>query len=77
MIKYLLLLALIGFLWWLWRKSRRSADSSERPAPAAERMVSCAYCGLNQPVSESLLAQGRYYCCPAHREEAGAAPTED
>ncbi|TMQ77975.1 hypothetical protein ACCUM_2426 [Candidatus Accumulibacter phosphatis] len=33
-------------------------------------MVQCAHCGVNQPVSESVLANGRYYCCAAHLREA-------
>ncbi len=36
-----------------------------------ERMVQCAHCGVNQPISESLLANGRYYCCAAHLRESG------
>jgi uncharacterized protein len=36
----------------------------------AERMVQCAHCGVNQPVSESILANDRYYCCAAHLREA-------
>ena len=35
-----------------------------------ERMVECAHCGVNQPVSESILANHRYYCCAAHVRQA-------
>jgi hypothetical protein len=33
-------------------------------------MVACALCGVNQPVSESILANDRYYCSAAHLREA-------
>jgi len=33
-------------------------------------MVKCAHCGVNQPVGESILANGRYYCSTDHRHEA-------
>ncbi len=68
MTKYLLLIVLAGIAWWLWRKSRVSDSSAQPPVPrAAEYMVKCSHCGVNQPISESILADGRYYCCAAHR----------
>lgn len=72
--KYLLLIALFFFVLALWRKLASSGSASKAPPPrAAEQMVKCAHCGVNQPVSESILTQGRYYCCPAHRHEAESA----
>ena len=73
MTKYLLLIGLVWLVWWVWRKARSSL-----PAPAerqtfereAERMVQCAHCGVNQPLSESILANGRYYCCAAHLDQS-------
>jgi uncharacterized membrane protein len=51
MTKYLLLIGLAFFVWWLWRKARAPrAGSGQRPR-AIERMVQCAHCGVNQPVS--------------------------
>ena len=71
MTKYLLLIALIVIVVWMWRKARatRSGEPGVAVPRAAERMVKCAYCGVNQPVSESTLADGRYYCCTAHRHD--------
>jgi uncharacterized protein len=34
-------------------------------------MVRCAHCGLHVPAAEALSADGRWYCCEAHRA-AGA-----
>ncbi|EXI87995.1 MAG: hypothetical protein AW11_02288 [Candidatus Accumulibacter regalis] len=77
MTKYLLLIGLVWVLWWFWRKSRTSSRGSAANHHTtvqreAERMVQCTRCGVNQPVSESVLADGRYYCCAAHRD-AGAS----
>ncbi|HRD93240.1 PP0621 family protein [Accumulibacter sp.] len=77
MSKYLLLIGLACVFWWLWRKSRASSrgEAGTRTVQReAERMVQCARCGVNQPVSESILADGRYYCCAAHLHDA---PSDD
>lgn len=75
MTKYLLLIAFGWIVWWLWRKPRRQDSESPRISPqrAAERMVVCAHCGVNQPLSESIQAGERYFCCPAHQRDAEAA----
>lgn len=72
MTKYFLLFALVLFVWWLWRKSGSPRSTTRRRTVLREpeRMVECAHCGVNQPVSESILANDRYYCCPAHLREA-------
>ena len=74
MFKFLLLAAFVFLVVGLLRQTR-AARSSRPPAPAErapERMVKCAYCGVNQPISESILTHGKYYCCDAHRQQAGA-----
>lgn len=70
--KFLLLIALFFFVLWLLRKLGTARPEVQAPpaSRAAERMVKCAHCGVNQPVSESILTHGRYYCCLAHRHEA-------
>jgi len=76
MTKYLLLIGLVWVVWWLWRKSRMSsrADAASRSTVQreAERMVQCTRCGVNQPVSESILVKGRYYCCAAHLDDSAS-----
>jgi uncharacterized protein len=52
----------------------QGASASQTRLPSrqrkVERMVQCAHCGVNQPVSESILADDRYYCCAAHLRQA-------
>lgn len=70
--KYLLLIALFFVVLWALRKAQASRAKDQVPpaSRASERMVKCAHCGVNQPVSESILTNGRFYCCIAHRHEA-------
>lgn len=70
MTKYLLLAGLVLFVWWAWRKARTKRGAAAQPMREVERMVECAHCGVNQPVSESILANHRYYCCAAHFRQA-------
>ncbi len=70
--KFLLLIVLVIAVLLVLRKlqgARQKSPSRSSPA-AAERMVACARCGVNQPVSESVLSDGKYYCGNAHRQEA-------
>lgn len=70
--KYLILIALFFVVLWFLRKNRFLRKSTPPPARAPERMVRCVHCGVNQPLSESILSQGRYYCCAEHRQEGEA-----
>jgi hypothetical protein len=69
--KFLLWIAFVVIVLLLLRNTQgaRSRRNARRARPP-ERMVSCAVCKLNQPVSESLCVDGRYYCCAAHQREA-------
>ena len=75
--RFLIVFALFGIVWWLLRRiavarlSQRRQWASREP----EQMVTCAHWGVNQPVSESVLVDGRYYCCQEHGR--AAAPTDD
>ena len=65
--KYLLLIALVLFVLWVMRRNRGRAAASPPATRPAEKMVSCAHCGVNLPVSESICSEGRHYCCVAHQ----------
>ncbi|MDR0777805.1 MAG: hypothetical protein LBE81_14405 [Azonexus sp.] len=69
--KFLLLLALFGVLWWVWPK-RAAMPPPVRPDPPVERMVACAHCGLLLPESDSIGDGERHYCSEAHHREGEA-----
>lgn len=69
--KFLLFVALLGVVWWLWRK--RSVRPALPPTPPApERMVVCQHCHVHLPESDSIADGEQFYCCDAHRQ---AGPT--
>jgi uncharacterized protein len=55
-------------------KMREVANKSQSGAPGrrpqkpveSEKMARCAHCGVYFPASESVSADGRDYCSPAH-----------
>jgi uncharacterized protein len=40
-------------------------------------MVVCAQCGVHLPQSDSIKANGAYFCCEAHRLAANPPATND
>lgn len=70
MTKYLLLFLLALVVWWAWKK-RRPADPGggdrNAAAPAPERMVRCAHCGVHLPESDAVSDGQRHFCNEAHR----------
>lgn len=70
--KFLLLVALLGVLWWVWKKRAAVPPPVSRPEPQAEKMVACAHCGLLLPESDSIAAGALHYCSEAHRQAAEA-----
>ncbi|MGE5490097.1 MAG: PP0621 family protein [Actinomycetota bacterium] len=67
MLKYFVLFVVMAIVWWRWREASRRRGTVSPQQPPVERMVACAHCGVNQPLSESLAAGERFYCCDAHR----------
>ena len=69
---FLVVLAVLG--WWWWRKRQHPRAEGKPPVLLEpERMVVCARCGVNQPLSECVRSgrtDGLYFCCEAHRREA-------
>lgn len=68
--KYLLLLALLGVVWWVWKKRTAVPPPAARPDPRPEKMVVCAQCGLLLPESDSIAVGDVHYCSEAHRQAA-------
>lgn len=70
--KFLLLLVVIGVVYWLFTSYKRKAGCEAQPqGPAgSEDMVRCAQCGLHLPRSESLPAGTSFYCSAEHRRQS-------
>ncbi len=65
----LLFLVAIAVVVYLLLKSYRGRPSREDVPGKAEDMVRCAQCGVHLPRSESILADGKFFCSDAHRRE--------
>ena len=81
--KYLIVLALLAYLYFTWRKQRRPGRGGGTTAPGAgpasgaghppQEMVRCDHCGLHLPRNESLTdGRGKVFCCNQHREQGDA-----
>ena len=74
MSRLLFIIAIIAVIF-LWVKSVRKQQQSNRDEPAAsgsEEMVRCAVCGVHLPRSEGYFVMGKYYCSEAHsRNQTG------
>ena len=72
--KFLLLLALVLIVAWLWRSSRRKAtsarDEEAPPQTGQQEMVRCAHCGVHLPHGEALVGRIGRYCSAEHRQAA-------
>lgn len=73
--KYLLVLAVVGVAFWIWRNNRRAeaADraAQRRPAPTPAKpvtMVACRVCGTHLPHTEAVQGHRGAYCSAEHRQ---------
>jgi uncharacterized protein len=66
-VKIILLVLGLLFVYWLLRGYRRRLDRRNEPTAAgAETMVQCAQCGLHLPRSESVAARNLHFCSLDH-----------
>jgi len=77
--KYLLVMALVLVVFWIWRHNReaeRETRAARPPAPQREpaitEIVACDVCHVHLPRSEALIGSRGIYCSDAHRRQAGA-----
>jgi len=63
--KILLLALVVWLLLTILRNYRRSLDAAP-PATKEGNMVRCEQCNIYVPESESILKDGKRYCCEAH-----------
>ncbi|RZJ09454.1 MAG: hypothetical protein EOP39_11395 [Rubrivivax sp.] len=69
--KYVLLLALLGLLFFIlgMKRGRPREPESRSPQPPAQpkAMLRCAECGMHLPADEALPGQGGVFCSSSHR----------
>jgi len=72
--KFLLFLAILLLVVWLWRSGRRSEQRSDEATPSAppgpQEMVRCAHCGVHLPHGDAVVGRIGLYCSPEHRQLA-------
>ena len=78
--KYLLVMALVLGVFWMWRHNRHVEKKEERDKAKRQAavqklppvdIVACAVCGVHLPKSEALRSADSYFCGDAHRRQAG------
>jgi uncharacterized protein len=76
--KYLLLIAIVLLVLWVWRGSRRGGSQERtaappKPGPQQQEMIRCPVCQVHFPRSDALPGpDGQLYCCAEHRARGGA-----
>lgn len=59
------LIVIIALVYWLLTSYRKKIPKQDETTQTQD-MVSCAFCGINLPKSESVKTDEKYYCCAAH-----------
>jgi len=69
MAKIILLILALLLVYWVFssRRKGRQPVNDDKPEKMAEKIVVCAHCQLHVPESESVVFDGRHYCCEEHR----------
>ncbi len=75
MMKYLVLVLVIGAVFW-WARSRSRTTGRKRHAapPALQAMVPCAHCGVYLPRAQAVPGVLGIYCSDEHRRVCGDRP---
>lgn len=68
MSRLLFFAAIAGLIYLVLRSYRNNSTPPTQQPPRSEDMVKCAQCGVHVPKGESVQAQGRNFCCAAHRD---------
>lgn len=65
MSRLILIVVIVALVLWFLKSYRRQSPKQDA-SPETQDMVACAHCGVNLPKADSLLVEGKYYCCAAH-----------
>jgi hypothetical protein len=76
MLKIVLLLACVFFIYLLFtRNSRKAARAQTGQPKRVEDMVRCAYCAVYLPKNESVPSGEQFFCCKDHLRLAQSRQT--
>jgi uncharacterized protein len=65
--KYLVLVVVVvGMLWWMLRRPRVASKGAAAPREPAT-FVACAHCGVHLPSGDAVQGDGQHFCSDAHR----------
>jgi uncharacterized protein len=64
----IVLVVVVGLLWWLLARPRKASVRSGKPAAPVVTFVACAHCGVHVPTSDAVMDGARAYCSEAHRK---------
>lgn len=65
--KYLvLLLIVLGGIWWI--RQQRKPEQPPSKKPGTQVMVPCAHCGTHVPEDDAIRGAHGLYCSAAHRD---------
>jgi len=64
MLKYLLVIAVIGAIYFFFIKKKPIKHSAKKDNTKVESndMIECSICGIYAEVDDSILSNGKYYC---------------
>ena len=79
--KYLVVLLVIGVVFWVWRQNRkqdiREALAQQQAPRVPQAMVRCAHCGVHLARQDALQQSGQWYCGQEHATLAQQAASRD
>lgn len=67
MARLILILAIIAVVYFLLKSYFKQTATKQDTPVNGEDMVRCAQCAVHMPKSESMLADGHFYCSDEHR----------
>ena len=68
--KYLvLLLVVVGAVWWLRQSGRGMSFKQPASTDTTQDMVACAHCHVHVPRGDAVAGTTGVYCCAEHRQQ--------
>lgn len=62
MLKYLVVIGVIAFVYYFFIKKKPIQNNSSNDNSKANDMIECANCGTYCEINDAILSNGKYYC---------------